>query len=126
MCGIVGLFALDDSIRSRMGEWFTPMLRAMTERGPDSAGIAVYRCTARVGHLKYSMYEPSGDFDWSNIRQMASKRFSNDATLTANGRYAILTSSGPSADVRDWLGEIAPCVRLMGTGEQMEIYKDID
>ena len=125
MCGIVGLFALDDSIRSRMGEWFTPMLRAMTERGPDSAGIAVYRRTAPEEHLKYSMYEPSGDFDWSTVRRQAAQTWTSSATVDANGRYAILACRGPAARVRDWLAETAPSVRVMGTGAQMEIYKDI-
>ena len=42
MCGIVGLHLRDESLYPRLGELLTPMLVAMGERGPDSAGIALY------------------------------------------------------------------------------------
>ena len=42
MCGIVGLFLKQDALRPRLGEMLTDMLITMTDRGPDSAGIAIY------------------------------------------------------------------------------------
>ena len=42
MCGIVGLFLKDDSLSPRLGGMLSDMLVTMTDRGPDSAGIAVY------------------------------------------------------------------------------------
>ena len=42
MCGIVGLHLLNNDLRPRLGELLTTMLDAMTTRGPDSAGLAVY------------------------------------------------------------------------------------
>ena len=42
MCGIVGLYLKNPQLESRLGELFEPMLIAMTDRGPDSAGFAVY------------------------------------------------------------------------------------
>ncbi|MEK9572385.1 MAG: glutamine amidotransferase, partial [Paracoccaceae bacterium] len=42
MCGIVGLFLKDDSLKPRLGEMLSAMLITMTDRGPDSAGIAIY------------------------------------------------------------------------------------
>jgi len=43
MCGIVGLFSKSENIESHLGMYLSQMLIEMTERGPDSAGIAVYR-----------------------------------------------------------------------------------
>jgi glutamate synthase domain-containing protein 1 len=43
MCGIVGLFIKNPTLESQLGALVAPMLSEMTERGPDSAGIAVYR-----------------------------------------------------------------------------------
>ena len=43
MCGIVGLFLKDKSLESDLGNMLTDMLVTMSDRGPDSAGIAVYR-----------------------------------------------------------------------------------
>ena len=42
MCGIVGLFAKTQSIEDNLGAYLSNMLEEMTERGPDSAGVAVY------------------------------------------------------------------------------------
>jgi glutamate synthase domain-containing protein 1 len=42
MCGIVGLHLRDPGLEPRLGEPLTTMLGEMTDRGPDSAGVAVY------------------------------------------------------------------------------------
>ena len=42
MCGIVGLHLREPSLYPRLGELLTGMLCQVTERGPDSAGVAVY------------------------------------------------------------------------------------
>jgi len=42
MCGIVGLLVKTPALRERLGELMVPMLIGMTERGPDSAGLAVF------------------------------------------------------------------------------------
>ena len=42
MCGIVGLFLKNPALRPQLGRHLSTMLIGMTERGPDSAGIAVY------------------------------------------------------------------------------------
>lgn len=43
MCGIVGLYLKNPVLRSKLGEMFKPMIIEMTNRGPDSAGVAIYR-----------------------------------------------------------------------------------
>jgi glutamate synthase domain-containing protein 1 len=42
MCGIVGLHLRDASLYPQLGALLTDMLDAMCDRGPDSAGMAVY------------------------------------------------------------------------------------
>ena len=42
MCGIVGLLLKNPAWDERLGELLVPMLVGMTERGPDSAGMAVF------------------------------------------------------------------------------------
>ena len=43
MCGIVGLYLKNGALRPELGRLFKPMLVSMTSRGPDSAGVAIYR-----------------------------------------------------------------------------------
>ena len=42
MCGIVGLFLKDKALEPKLGEMLSEMLVSLSDRGPDSAGIAIY------------------------------------------------------------------------------------
>ena len=42
MCGIVGLFLKDKALEPRLGDLLSDMLITLSDRGPDSAGIAIY------------------------------------------------------------------------------------
>ena len=42
MCGIVGLFLKDTKLEPELGALTAGMLRTLCDRGPDSAGFAVY------------------------------------------------------------------------------------
>jgi glutamate synthase domain-containing protein 1 len=44
MCGIVGLFAKHPDVEERLGAHLGAMLIQLANRGPDSAGVAMYRC----------------------------------------------------------------------------------
>ncbi len=56
MCGIAGLALKDPALESNLGAMLTTMLTALDERGPDSAGVAIYdrkhelKVTKDVGH----------------------------------------------------------------------------
>ena len=49
MCGIVGLFAKSTAISERLGAHLAAMLVELGDRGPDSAGVAIYRDPAAAG-----------------------------------------------------------------------------
>ena len=42
MCGIAGLALRDPALEPELGVMLTGMLTALSERGPDSAGVAIY------------------------------------------------------------------------------------
>ena len=69
MCGIIGLLIKKPALRSELGRWMTPMLIGMTERGPDSAGLAVFSDPLSDDHArKISVYSGltalGAGFDW--------------------------------------------------------------
>ena len=74
MCGIVGLLVKKPALRDRLGELMLPMLIGMTERGPDSAGLAVFTRAGRAGARKFSVYCGRGDADWNAVRARAAQR----------------------------------------------------
>ncbi len=67
MCGIVGLFAKSAGVEERLGAHLGAMLGQMADRGPDSAGVALYRDPAPSGSTKYSLYSPDPDEDWAAL-----------------------------------------------------------
>ena len=74
MCGIVGLFIKNPTLESQLGELIAPMLSEMTERGPDSAGIAVYRDPNDKG-CKITVLAENLDFDWSALEESLKASF---------------------------------------------------
>jgi len=61
MCGIVGIYLKSPALRPRLGEIFSPMLIEMSERGPDSSGVAVYRENDTTRSGKVIAYDPYQD-----------------------------------------------------------------
>src|SRR6266478_7412600 len=67
MCGIVGLFCKSPELEPRLGEYLSAMLVQMDSRGPDSAGVAVYRDPAPAGWSKLSLYAADPAQDWDAV-----------------------------------------------------------
>jgi amidophosphoribosyltransferase len=71
MCGIVGLLVKTPALKERLGELMVPMLIGMTERGPDSAGLAVFADPLAEGSRKLSLYsgltDEGADFNWHGL-----------------------------------------------------------
>jgi glutamate synthase domain-containing protein 1 len=51
MCGIVGLHLKNSELYPSLGELLAAMLDCLTSRGPDSAGLALYRDEASQVHM---------------------------------------------------------------------------
>ena len=70
MCGIVGLFLKDKGLEPQLGSLLTDMLITMTDRGPDSAGIAIYSDDdGKNAKLTVQSHTPDEDFaDLDSIR----------------------------------------------------------
>src|SRR2546429_9269951 len=67
MCGIVGLFAKSADVEAQLGVHLAAMLAQMADRGPDSAGVAVYRDPAADGSSKLTLYSPDPLQDWQAL-----------------------------------------------------------
>jgi len=54
MCGIVGLFLKNKALEPELGTMLSGMLATMCDRGPDSAGFAVYG-SGDSAHVKLTL-----------------------------------------------------------------------
>lgn len=66
MCGIVGLFLKDKALEPQLGALLSDMLITMTDRGPDSAGIAIYGGGAE-GRAKITVQSPRPETDFPGL-----------------------------------------------------------
>src|SRR5688572_22984504 len=98
MCGIVGLLIKTPGLRDRLGEWMVPMLIGMTERGPDSSGMAIFGQTARGDDRKFSLYVGKKGFDWVQLERDGAKTLPMPLSLEVKANHAVLkTESDPEA-----------------------------
>jgi amidophosphoribosyltransferase len=125
MCGIVGLLVKKPALREQLGELMMPMLLGMTERGPDSAGLAVYTKPVGKNELKFSIYAPSMDYDWGALAPKLKKELAAKCSLAIKGNHAVLTTALAESELRAWLKAHFPELQVLATGRSMDIYKDV-
>ncbi|NIY76312.1 glutamine amidotransferase family protein [Thalassospira sp. HF15] len=125
MCGIVGLFLKDKSLEPQLGTLLSEMLVTMTDRGPDSAGIAIYGADQN-DLVKLTIQSPAPETDFAGLTEDLRKAGITNASILPKSTHAVITVSGDQLDAtRTALEELRPDVRIMGTGSAMEIYKEV-
>ena len=124
MCGIVGLYLKTPKYQSQLGALFEPMLVEMTNRGPDSAGVAIYRNPVKAEEVKLSLAHADPKFDWKQIDAGIERAFSCEATIHQVANHCILVTTGKEEDVTAWLKQNFPAVRVVGSGHTIEIFKE--
>jgi glutamate synthase domain-containing protein 1 len=123
MCGIVGLFSKSLSVSERLGEHLGDMLLELSDRGPDSAGVAIYRNPAPAGSTKVSLHSTDPDYDWEALREELDQRFGcSEPDVRAS--HAVFVVDAESQLVQEWLRERRPELRVMSAGSAIEIYKE--
>ena len=124
MCGIVGLYAKNPGLRPRLGELVSPMLVELGDRGPDSAGLAVYRRPADDGGSKVTVHQEDSGYDWAALRERLAAECGSAVGIEVRASHATMTSPLPPAEVERWLAERHPELRVMSIGDTIEIYKE--
>ena len=113
MCGIVGLFAKTEAVEQQLGALLGEMLGQLADRGPDSAGIALYRAPAAPGHTKLSLFSADPDEDWTAL---------GSATVYAS--HAVVELEGTADEAVARVHERFPHLRVMSAGDRIEIFKE--
>lgn len=123
MCGIIGLFLKNGVLAPQLGTLTASMLKVMSERGPDSAGFAIYGAGS-ANRVKLTLRA-----DQQSAADLASafaSHFGVPADVIRRHTHTVL--SVPKAlepRVRQWLADKYPSIRVVGAGVRMELYKDV-
>ncbi len=122
MCGIVGLHLTDAALQPRLGELLTGMLGQVVERGPDSAGVAVYgdpRLTP-AGRSAVSLLDAGMAADVERIlgEVLSVAAVQADETVVVNAAVE-------SATLLAAIAETLPNALVIGSGEQLAVLKGV-
>ncbi len=125
MCGIVGLFLKDRALEPQLGALLTDMLITMTDRGPDSAGIAIYGSEV-PGNTKVTVQSDKADEDFEGLADALGSHLGTPVLLRRNDTHAVLELATEHVDAaREALATLRPDVRVMSDGDLIEIYKEV-
>jgi glutamate synthase domain-containing protein 1 len=116
MCGIVGLYCKSEDLEPKLGTYLGAMLAQMNDRGPDSAGVAVYRDPAPEGFTKLVLYAADPSFDWSAV---------GGEVTDVRARHAVVLVEGGAEEGEAAVRARFPELRVMSAGRTIEIYKQV-
>jgi glutamate synthase domain-containing protein 1 len=123
MCGIVGLFLKDAGLEAALGALTGSMLGALCDRGPDSAGFAVYGAEI-PGQVKLTLRTRKA-FDWDLLlRPLGDISGAPPHARVRDTHAVIAVPADKEAAIR---GEIARTdgVDIVGSGRRMEVFKEV-
>jgi methylamine---glutamate N-methyltransferase subunit A len=125
MCGIVGLFLKDPKLEPQLGAMLTDMLITMTDRGPDSAGIAIYG-GAKDGLGKLTIQSADPEKDFKNLDVDLNKAIGQPVTMKIKSTHAVLEVPLAKMEAaRSALSHLRPSVKVMSAGDAIEIFKEV-
>ena len=125
MCGIVGLFLKDKALEPQLGALLTDMLITMTDRGPDSAGIAIYG-EGSPAQSKVTVQSETPDENFATLAETVEAFVNAPVSLTRRDTHAVLSvPAGTAEAIRTHLRTAVPSVRVMSFGDTLEIYKEV-
>jgi glutamate synthase domain-containing protein 1 len=124
MCGIVGLFSKSSEVEERLGEHLAAMLTQMSDRGPDSAGVAVYREPATAGSSKVTLFSASSREDWASLAAELEEAFGGASEPSVRSSHAVIVVEADDDEAEAWVRRHHPRLRVMSAGQVIEIYKE--
>lgn len=125
MCGIVGLYLKNAALEDQLGALFAPMLIEMTDRGPDSAGFAVYGDEVADGHIKLTLQHANENFSWKDVAARLREELGGKVDLLQNATAAVIKAKGTEVEARRLIEQYFPDVRIMSIGRSIEILKEM-
>ncbi len=120
MCGIVGLHLREPSLHPRLGELLTGMLGEMVDRGPDSAGMAIYGdpTFSPTGHASVSVLGAD-----TGLAAAAGAVLGVDVTAIDLPPTTVLHAPVPAHELTAVIRSVDPGATVIGLGEEVTVLK---
>ena len=124
MCGIVGLFLKTERHEQELGRLTALMLEQMRDRGPDSAGFAVYG-DDRDDRTRLTVLAEGVDVDWGEVCGRLSENLESEVSYRTILDHAVIETPAAGSEARRWIIDHVPEVTVLGFGHAIEIYKAV-
>ena len=124
MCGIIGLLLRSDKLQMQLGELVTPMVDCMSTRGPDSAGLALFKAPLEDGRRRFAIQANDGEFNWELFFERLWCETNGECEVRAAAQHRTVYSSLSTEAFRSWLSSSYPEVHLISVGRSIDVYKD--
>ena len=103
----------------------TGMLATMCDRGPDSAGFAVYG-KGDAGHVKLTLRAGEAGYDFGALAGRLSSALGAPIDVAPHGTHAVLTLPSEMEDkARTAIAKDGGGIKIVSSGRRMEIYKEV-
>jgi glutamate synthase domain-containing protein 1 len=124
MCGIVGLYAKSAATGAQLGRHAGRMLVEMGDRGPDSAGLAVYRDPVGAGATKLSLHAREGAADWDALAARLAGAVPVTSHRVIGPEHALIVVEADHGVAQRAVAKVLPEVEVASAGSTIEIIKE--
>lgn len=122
MCGIAGIFLKSPALEDRLGAMLSDMMDVLSDRGPDSAGFAIYGNGA-AGQVKVTLRGTAGAPLAAAVSTLRGT-FPAIEAETHDSHVVITVPQSELEALRSAVGSLDG-VQVVGVGERMELYKEV-
>ncbi len=124
MCGIVGLFMKTEKYRSELGRLTAAMLHEMKDRGPDSAGFAIYD-QGSEGRNRVTVLAEGDKLNWEPIAENLAQVLGSEVAVRPIHDHAVFETAGDTGLARRWIIDNVAGADVLSHGSQIELYKSV-
>ncbi|MXY03930.1 MAG: hypothetical protein F4190_03670 [Acidimicrobiales bacterium] len=124
MCGIVGLFCKTETHRHELGRLTEVMLAEMGDRGPDSAGFAVYDAGV-PGRTRITVLAEGLKVDWGPVAAALEATLGAEVTVAAVHDHAVFSTDGDGRSARQWIIDNVAGATVLAQGNKIEMFKAV-
>jgi amidophosphoribosyltransferase len=117
--------AKKEELRQSLGELVLPMFDCMAERGPDSAGLAVFATAVEPPLRRFSLFSERHGYDWSGLAGSLETDLGCRADIVTRDNHAEVVAPLEVDRLRQWLKQRGNGVRVLSVGHSIEVFKDV-
>jgi methylamine---glutamate N-methyltransferase subunit A len=132
MCGIVGLHLREPSLHPRLGQLLSGMLCQVAERGPDSAGVAIYgdpRLSTPGGATVSVLSAGVSASEATRLVQAALSATADGAVVSVRvvdvGQTSVVVAATDHATLLGAVRQALPSAPVIGFGEDLAVLKGV-